>query len=614
MKKTISVAAPSARPFILDEKHFTTLGFNHLVPVYSREVLPGDKFSITPDVLARAAVPNLPNMGDINLNLRCFYVPFAQVFTPFNDFINGIPHPTNNGTLFQNVTQVPVITQSIFGQLFTDVSTSGPGFTTSTPSSGTPDIVIKLTSGSTVFHKRTLTRHGKRALQVFQALGYNFNFDRDVNFNLSSLPLLCFFKAYVDYYVPSRFQQSHPLHLIIRSIANSSQPALTFNDIKSLFDNFFLYADHNYFTNSWLTPNAPAPNLNNFGAVGANAFNFEFSDPSSLSDDQKDVRGLSQNSSSFVELLSTKVTDVGISVLQKFSNFIRRNNFSGSRAIERLLARFGVHAPEQIMDMCQYVGSMSVSVQNIEITSTAATDGANVGDYSGMQYAISSDKDKTTFSVDVQRHGMIIIFASLGVPSMFVDGVRRSLLHISPTSFYTPEFDGTLLQAINSSEYLGRMSLKSAEDAQYLSDIHLNENRTQGFTERYAEYKMAVDSVTGDFNVPTLSQTIDPFILPRRIFDTNGYLLSTGSDNLGQFNYFGSTASNPFTPQNAMTQSDSMQFNRIFRDLFGFADPYYLKFSFSVRASRRMLNSDESAELLGYGEKKKFDSTGTNFN
>lgn len=611
-KMKVKVAAPSARPFLLNENHFTTLGFNQLIPVYSREVYPGDKFRITPDVFARAAVPDLPNFGDLKLNMRAFYVPFQQVFPHFNDFINGLPSANSTGTLFQNVNRIPVITQYDFTDLFYSTTL---GLAVNVTGDLPYDIIIRSSSTSGYnYRKFRLTLKGKRVLQVFHSLGYNFDYikDSNSNFSLSALPLLCFFKAYVDYYVPSRFQPTHPLHLYIRNLLTSENPTLSKSQIVDLFNNFFLYSDHNYFSDAWLSPNAPAPGLNNFGVQVANSTN---SNPP-YSTDFINSNGGVENNTSYVQLIADKVTDIGLSMLQKFSSFVRRNNFAGSRSIERLLARFGVHAPEQIMDMSQYLGSWTNVVSNIEITSnadTSSSDVSNLGEYAGMQY-IKSQDDSPTFEVDVQRHGMVFVFASLGVPSMFVDGIRRHLLHLSPTSFYTPEFDGTILQSINGLEFTGRNSFKSDNDYNLYSGSGFNYSHGIGFVERYAEAKHAIDTVSGDFNLASLSQSIDPFILPRRIFNTQGYVLSS-SGSIIDYSYFDINGEqNPMTAQKASTQEDSQQFNRIFRDLTGNADPYYLHFEFKVVAQRRMLNSDETAELLGYGEQKIMDSTGTNYN
>lgn len=76
----------SRSKFDLSHTHTTTMPIGKLVPVLAQEVLPGDTWTIRPDMVARLLTPKAPTFGDLYLDCRAFFVPRRQVWDSWQEF------------------------------------------------------------------------------------------------------------------------------------------------------------------------------------------------------------------------------------------------------------------------------------------------------------------------------------------------------------------------------------------------------------------------------------------------------------------------------------------------------------------------------------------------
>ena len=625
MKQKIKIAAPQSHPIDLSRHHFTTMNFGMPIPLFSEEVYPGDNISVRPDCFCRTSPLFLPTYSDVNLNLRSFFVPYSQVWPYFNDFIAGLPCHYPDGDYI--VKKCPTISSYEFVRMFIGEETNGffhdthfaqyKGYIKDSAATSLYDFFVAFGRDDANAPCFKLTPRGKQVLQVLHALGYNFNWvyseQYGKNSTYSALPLLCFFKLYLDWYVPSQLQPSNGIHILLNRLKTRTPNdggfiALTKDDFRFLFLQLFSYYDNNYFTSAWLSPNAPAPHLNYIG----NSTSDNVTSPGASAT----VVNTSNNN---VIVTQGLLSDYGLNLLQKFSSFIRRNNWSGSRAIERILARFGVKPEELVIDMSEYLGGATVRMSVMDVVSQGSVS-AGLGDYAGKGF-INQPIDKAFSYKSKDIHGFFFIVGSLNVPSNFLDGDRRRLYHISPLDYYTPEFDGTLMQATFGSELTGKLSL--TKDDEHEVDVKgLNDTHTFGYVPRYAEMKTALDDISGDFDVPSIARTIDPFIMPRRLINKLDYVLNKrlASDQDGasvqKYFYDGEIEikQSSITPLDVIRGDDSVQFNRIFRSTTGEADPFFFKFRFDALFQRRCLPPNDIAELLGRGSEIETQTNGVYVN
>lgn len=666
MKQKISIAANRPKPKDLSRNHYTTIGFGQIFPIFAEEVVNKDKFNVKVGSFARVAPMVLPNLGQLSLKLHAFYVPFRLVWNHYENFKEGLPSWTSQGAqVYKNVPKISaydlsrIIATGV--QMPQDYYKDSVHFSTIVNNDSDENFdFVGLDFDPTqqvVFIKERyiLTNVGKQILHILNGLGYRWNLaqpyspaakerflNEDVfnweNTEFSLLPLLCYFKAYLDYFIPSQLQPSSTINQLLSIIHDLSSQDISIsvgednsassNVIDLIKQCLYLclpYYQNNYFTSAWQYPNAPVSGLQNIGMSD----DFPIINATQSQSDNSDVSPFPASHLTYQGVLNTrdavtsvqpdfdKFTTDGLSFMQKFARFVRRGNFAGSRAVERILARFGVHVDDFQIGMSRYLGSDTVALQISDVTNTG--NNKELGDFAGKAWFAGNPN--RVFKADCDLAGYFIILASIETPSMFTDGIRKRMRHLTPLDYYTPELDGGQMQAISKAELFqdDRLGLI------YYTTEQFKWNDVFGFSPRYSEYKFAIDEISGDFSIPRLNQNIDGFILPRRIFNLyeaqrqvvdNNYLLTdmdsgyVFDESMYNFPQLTNLRGSQLTPVSAMVGSDMNQFNRIFRDTTGEADPFFFHFDIKCLVNSVTLPLNESAELIGKGKSLDFETNG----
>lgn len=638
MKSKIAVAARPLKPKDMSRNHYTTLGFGVPFPVYVEETIPRDKFTLQVHNFSRLAPMFLPNLGTINMKVHGFYVPFHMVWNHFENFVNGLPSWNSNGA--QVYKHVPMVSDYDFTQLF--ILGGNPDqalaiLVTSSSAEGGYDFAVQ--ADSTTINTYKFTLRGKQIYHMLLALGYNFNFTMRSSDSqrYSALPLLCWLKVFLDYFIPSQLQPSSAINQLLSKIhdftAAQIETTLGYQDFDLLLQEVYLYYQNNYFTSAWQNPNSVVTGLNNIGSTAndklvINSISSQGSQGTgtAASAINSVIQPVGSNDSGVYSAYARVGSDLvnntyagnfsadGLNMMQKFARYVKRSNFAGSRAVERILARFGVRIDDFQIGMCKYLGSDTISLQKSDVVVTGSTEQS--GDYTGKGWFSGGSR---TFKCVCDFAGMLIFTASLETPSTYTDGVRRRNLHMQPLDFYTPELDGGVMQAISGQELFSRVLNGTYNVYSNLNTLGLTRSSVFGFTPRYSEYKNGaqIDDITGDFSLPRYAQNIDGFILPRRVFDLNRRYQDTvdDPDNLTQpysaYAYDEVIAANqPLTPVQSLFMNDAHQFDRIFRDTTGDADPVFSVFRIDCVCNSCSLPLNESSELIGKGKLLDFETNG----
>lgn len=648
MKQKIALPSGGLKPKDLSRVHYTTLGFGSIQPILCEEVVPKDKCTFSVRNFSRVSPMFLPNLGTLNMKIHAFYVPFRLVWNHFDNFKEGLPSWNSNGA--QVYRKCPHIDDKFITSMFTEMDYNLDVPKEACFTKSFPNITAADVAGGWDFKLNTenldspryyqLTKLGCNVYSVLCALGYNFNFidDRtgsELNSEYSALPLLCYFKLFLDYYIPSQFQPSSYINQLFSKLhdmtAAEMNAPLTELDFVNCFIQCQYFYQNNYFSSAWQSPNAVIPGLNNIGQIGRD-------NPLQINtiDSQGNKQGITDGVYSFGQsdngvyvttelnhsVNNPPVSADSLNFIQKFARFVKRSNFAGSRVVERILARYGVRVDDFQIGMSKYLGSDTLTLQKTDVTSTTQNDDVSLGDYSGKGW-FSSEGKVRQFKCNCDYFGMVFALASIETPSTPLTGVRRRNMHVRPLDFWTPEFDGGLFQAISGQELYGR-EYDMNSSVQTIQKLGLNRDRVFGFGPRYQEYKIALDDISGNFAIPRLSQNIDPFILPRRIFDRERRYSDTHGHN-GQlpnnkelYNYVydqslvqdDGSVINKITPTKLLFGNDMYQFNRIFRDTDGVADPIFSVFNIPFLVNSPTLPLNESAEIVGKGKMLEFETNG----
>lgn len=610
-REKIPVAVTESSKFDLSHVHITTADFMQLAPIMTKEMVPGERLDVQVNTFSRMDTLPVPTYGRCSIKNRGFFVPYRTIFRGWTDFITDAPHANsmNDIEFVGNILTVPTVTNRVLCQAFVDASVvyDVMGSNTSTrpvdvlaSSTGADIIYVDASNNSKYFQLNALGRH---LLKVVESLGYKINWNYADNTVYSALPLLAYAKVYCDWYFPSAYTNTDIYnYLLLLCNSDTGQPqALNKVDVARILQFSYVCYDSDYFVSAWDNP--VAPNANNFstfslpditlGSTNDTGNSTHYGNASgdwysSATGGTNMITGLGISNgpaeygtpvsvmnvvsgSTDYPRLGMTVTDYQHKALTALTDYFKRHQLAGSRALDRYLARFGKALSSEKMNRSVYLGSQIIPVQIGDVMSNSMVGQSGfdgLGEYAGKGIAYGQDGN---FSYNTDEYGIFIMVSSIVPATGYYQGIDRNVKHVAKSDFFTPEFDGLGVQAITADElYVSKFG-----DASLAStDIH---NHVFGFTPRYAEYKMKNDKVTGNFRVNHLngnSLGSASWHLMRE-FDDSDFDASVANVNHGvNFVY---------------SRGDMGQYNRIFAyqtdtlsDWLAGSDPFVLIHEFNV--------------------------------
>lgn len=449
--------------------HITTSNFMEVQPVYYRHLTPSDEtLTVNAEAYSRLQPMPIPTMGRAQQNIRAFWVPYRTLLASWNNFITD--------TYDETQIRVPLITSAILEQFF-----SLREISTVTSNSNDVDFMINTGSES---QQRKFTSFGRKVYKILLSLGYDYTIRDAGLIQYNAFALLAYFKVINDWYYPSQYVATSPLSSLLSSIYKGSS-AITATSLLNAFKYASAIDMYNpdYFTSAFDNPEGPT-SVNNSSVI--------FKDIS-LEGNEISLTG---NNTPYLyntpnAAVSSQLTEYGLHTLHALSDYMKRHQLAGSRALDRYLARFGVTLSSEKLIRSTYIGVKSTPLQFSSVESTSSTTDAVLGDYAGKGQSIIQD----SFSCNPENEYGIFMIINTFVPQVgYVQGIDRHNLHISNYDFYTPEFDSLGNQAISKLELFNNVFGGVAHSQDVVNQVF-------GFTPRYSEYKVPRDFLTGDFRI-----------------------------------------------------------------------------------------------------------------
>ena len=474
--------------------HITTSNFMEVQPVYYRHLTPSDEtLTVNAEAYSRLQPMPIPTMGRAQQNIRAFWVPYRTIMSSWNNFITD----TYDGRPASNM---PLLVSTEIQRLF-----SLPDMSTTTSSSNY-DFIIN-TGSASVYHK--FTSFGKKVYKVLLSLGYDYTISNLGNITYNALALMAYFKVINDWYYPSQYVANSPLSSFLNRVYLGST-LITADDLLSSFKYAAAVDMYNpdYFTSAFDNPEGPSV-VNNSGII-FNDITSSYPDGTRISLDGNNTPQL-QNGNEIA--VNTQLTEYGLHTLHALTDYMKRHQLAGSRALDRYLARFGVTLSSEKLNRSIYIGVKSTPLQFSSVESTSSTESAYLGDYAGKGQSFIQD----SFTCNPQNeYGMFLIINTYVPQVGYVQGIDRHNLHLSNYDFFTPEFDALGNQAISKLELYNNI-------IGYVANSQDVVNQVFGFTPRYSEYKVPRDFLTGDFRCRSVgADNLQAWHL-MRLFDVEDY-------------------------------------------------------------------------------------------
>ena len=465
----------------LPSRVITTNDFGFCLPIFAREVIPGDQWHLDISSFLRLSPLSVPTYASIRQTVRAFYVRFSSVWLPWNDFYAGRPY-VNNGVSY-NFDSVPTIGNDVIVDFFASNSQE--------ITQGTPDFsaLVRVSETDTVLKKFRFKDDYRRMYSLLLNLGYKLNW---VTYSatgqvitdgteFSLLPILCYLRAYYDYYLPSRYTNSSTLRQIFDKVSYDAE------DLQKILgyvrDTLYCNFDSDYFTASWLNPNSPL--------TQDEQFQYKFDDPSNII--SPSVQDISMNTPA-LNLTRPLITQDSLNLLNAAYNWVVRQGLAGQRYFEQIFAQYGIKLPNILTRRCEFLGSTTSTVMTQDVTSTASTQVGDtvtaLGDYAGKGHAASQGSN---IKLDANDYGMIICIHNIIPDGGYVQGRNREVMHLNRYDYFQPEFDCVGMQAVRNDELFAM-----CDDGAEVTKVHQPKG-VFGFLPRYSEYRRPYDNLSGDF-------------------------------------------------------------------------------------------------------------------
>lgn len=478
--------------FDLSQRHMFTAPVGALLPVLSLDLIPHDHVEIDAQDFMRTMPMNSSAFMSMRGVYEFFFVPYSQLWHPFDQFITGMTDYKTSLLSKKFVSKPPqlipsISRESLFSAVINDTHIDMFGFDRRPNAIRLLDL---LGYGYPVF-SRNINPQTKKPVRI----------DNAYDGKVTPFRIAAYQKIYSDFYRNTTYE---PVDVESYNFDDASwvksNNVYVEADGKTFLDRFFKLRYRNapldYFTNLRPTPlfdmdenllsslKLSSPNIDRAGIntekTSANVLlpvptGFNVVDPSSIR-------------SAFA--------------LDKLLSITMR---AGKSYAEQMQAHFGVAVSEGRDGEVVYLGGFDSNIQVGDVTQTSGTTNPSVTDVQQAKLAgylgkitgkgTSSGSGRVTF--DAKEHGILMCIYSV-VPAMQYDSSRVDPFVTKSTrgEFFIPEFENLGMQPLMMHNVTDVDRWTELRD---FANIPRLKNGPLGWQLRYSEYKTAVDVNHGQF-------------------------------------------------------------------------------------------------------------------
>lgn len=584
MKYNVS-SARSQSTYSLNNSHLTTLDFSQVMPIQATDCIIGDKHNVNINPYVRLAPLVNPTYGSFDLCLTTLFVPYYQVFKEFDSFYSDV------NSLGGDRIELPKILMGLLTQSFLNKVLAQP---VPTPANW-PDVdeqalstydFFKVDSKDNTVHCYKFSSQGRYIYKILNALGYVFVPESETSFRGNALPVLCFLKAFNDWFtISSNYSSSIITQFLRNPYASGSKSDIDTNKLLDCLMLCIPVLGDDYFTGLQQFINLPS-NTYDTNSLYEGILDGKLNPQSKPLGSGADRFTISTSSSNLVtNAPEGQIPGFSIDTARALQMYIVRNNLAGTRAAQRIYSRFGIKSEDFRSNYAHLIHRQKIPFVIGDVTSTTPSPNSNtlhqgLGTYAGQGIAQGNYR----YSYECSDFGMLFTFANIESRAQYLPALSPSVVKQTALDFYQPEFDGTGFAPVCLA------TLYSNYKVPYSTTTPSTPSPTTrfafGFSPRYQEYRQTFDRVTGDF-ASTVYSSMKGWHFGRDfnfqtplINDTTGVVVS---------------------PQSLTFQSNGREYDRIFQrdslDSDFQYDHFICQFNFGHVASRPMLSPANSLGL-----------------
>ena len=442
-------------------RHLTTFNTGDLIPIFHKEVLPGDTFKLNESMVIRETTPITPVMDNAWIDTYYFFVPRRLVWEHWREFMGE--NRTDAWTQETEYT-IPKTTAPKDGWTKGSIA-SYLGARINTDNVWIDSCYLRTYAliWNEWFRNENLSEPAEVTTGDSNSTGSNGT-DYVTDAQLGGMP--CKAVKYADYFTralpaPQKGED------VLLPLGSTAPVVLGNNNGKDE-----PYVDQNLmYTQAALQ-----------GTTG------QYSSPVYAYDRENDAwKEFTTGYRNYLMVDLTEAASATINQLRQAFAVQRMAELDargGTRYIEMIASHFGVHSPDARLQRPEYLGGKRVPINVADVIQNSATDDVTPqGNVAGYSKTIDSHE---TFTYSATEHGIIMGLAVIRTEHTYQQGIPRSLTRQKKLDFYFPVLAN-----------LGEQYIKNREIYAQGTD---EDEEAFGYQEAWADYRYSVNMITGELN------------------------------------------------------------------------------------------------------------------
>lgn len=439
-------------------RHLTSMNTGDIVPIFHREVLPGDTFSLNESMIVRMTTPIAPVLDNAWIDTYYFFVPRRLVWEHWREFMGE--NNTDAWTQEAEYT-IPKTTAPEGGWTKGSIA-SYMGARMNTDNVWIDSCYLRayVAIFNEWFRSENVSEPAELTLGDSNSTGTNGT-DYVVDAQLGGMP--CKAVKYADYFTRALPSPQKGEDVLLPLGQNAPIIGMEMVDGSAF-------------------PATDESLVNKKLAFHANATN---GDVTIVENGGLDAIEQSKSIAMQVDLSNA----VGATINQLRQAFaVQRmaelDARGGTRYIELIASHFGVHSPDARLQRPEYLGGKRVPINMADVLQNSATDEVTPqGNVAGYSKTIDSHD---TFTYSATEHGIILGLAVIRTEHTYQQGISRELTRQKKLDFYFPVLAN-----------LGEQYIKNREIYAQGTD---EDEEAFGYQEAWAEYRFSNNYITGELN------------------------------------------------------------------------------------------------------------------
>lgn len=508
---------PSRNGFDLSTKRNFTAKCGELLPVWSSEVIPGDKFTIDLKAFTRTAPINTAAYARVREYFDFYYVPYHVLWNRANEVLSQLDYNQQHAVKLNEFPtpftgELPYVTTKQIGRYISSMKSM--------------QSVPRVGKNYFGYNRSDLSVKLLEYLQYGNYESYNSVAPKELNYNLdvNIMGLLAYQKIYSDYFRSQQWEKPNPSTFNCDYMTGSStmNVPIPTSSADPFFTNYNLF-DLRYcdWQKDLYHGVLPQPQYGDTAVVPMDILS---DGPIGFKTRDQGISGLTPHN---VVISSDASGNVAQSVSLKGGSPLRTTNSSdggayyftysaglvgnmsilalrqyeflqkwkeiaqaGDQDYKGITKRiFGVDVPNGLSDKCQYLGGTSSSLDINEVVNQNIT-GDNGAAIAGKGVGLSDGK--INFQSDGQYGIVMCIYHCVPLVDYTVDYISPAFTRVNAEDFANPVFDRVGMQGVSSVNIMN-----SAPAGKPFPD-----GATPfffGYAPRYIDYKTAIDLSFGAF-------------------------------------------------------------------------------------------------------------------